>query len=507
MDIQDQSAVVAFLRRPESHGSTEEVKVIETHISLVFLTGDRAYKLKRAIKLPYADFSTLDLRRAYCLREVELNGRATPELYLGIRTITRQRDGSLAFDGGGEPLDVVVEMARFAQHDLFDRMAADDRLTPALMEETAGMIAAFHAQAPVIHLTSGSANMEGVLTINEAGFATSHVFSGQEVARLTGAFRTAWAAHAEALDRREKAGKVRLCHGDLHLRNIFMGPNGPRLFDCIDFNDQIATVDVLYDLAFLLMDLWHRDHANFASIVVNRYLDVIGDESDFALLPFLMAVRAEVRAHVTATQVEEGGGASEALAASARGYFDFAETLLRPGKPRLIAIGGLSGSGKSTLAEKLAPLVGGPPGARIEESDRVRKAMFGSAVDARLPLEAYRPDVSEKVYATLRQRAADIVAGGSTVIVNAVFDHEADRRAIEEVAAKLSVPFTGIWLAADIDTLMSRVAARPQGASDATVDIVRKQIDRDIGSLSWHRLDATLPIDTVLKAATGLSAG
>jgi Uncharacterized protein conserved in bacteria len=507
MDIQDQSAAVAFLHRPESYGSTDEVKVIETHISLVFLTGDRAYKLKRAIKLPYADFSTLDLRRAYCLRELELNGRATPELYLGVRTITRQADGSLAFDGGGEPLDVVVEMARFAQDDLFDCMAAEGRLSAGLMEETAAMVAAFHARAPVIHLTSGSANIKAVLAINGAGFATSHVFGGEEIARLTEAFRSAWAVHAKALDRREKAGKVRLCHGDLHLRNIFMGANGPRLFDCIDFNDQIATVDVLYDLAFLLMDLWHREHADFASIVVNRYLDVTGDEGDFALLPFFMAVRAAVRAHVTATQVEEGGGVSEALVASARSYFDFAETLLRPGKPRLIAIGGLSGSGKSTLAEKLAPLVGGPPGARIEESDRVRKAMYGSAADTRLPLEAYRLEVSERVYATLCRRAGEIVAAGSTVIVNAVFDREPDRRAVEEVATKLSVPFSGIWLDADADTLMSRVAARPHGVSDATVDVVRKQIDGDIGSISWHRLDATLPIDVVVKAAVRLSAG
>ena len=169
-----------------------------------------------------------------------------------------------------------------------------------------------------------SANLAGVLDINEAGFATSHVFAKAEIDTFSKVFRTALTRHSKLLDRREAAGKVRRCHGDIHLRNICLLDGEPRLFDCIEFNDQIATVDVLYDLAFLLMDLWHRGFPEFASLVMNRYLDEGDDEDGFVLLPFFMAVRAAVRAHVTATQVEEGSTDSEKLIAEARSYFDLA---------------------------------------------------------------------------------------------------------------------------------------------------------------------------------------
>ncbi|MFN3628377.1 MAG: phosphotransferase, partial [Parvibaculum sp.] len=237
-----------------------------------------------------------------------------------------------------------------AQHDLFDRMADEGKLDASLMEATARMIAAVHAQAPIVHMASGSTNLSGVLDINAAGFATSHVFPEDAVARLNTAFRSAWTDRMALMDRRETEGKVRLCHGDLHLRNLFLSPAGPRMFDCIDFNDQIATVDVLYDLAFLLMDLWHRGFADLANVAANRYLDISHDDEGFSLLPFFMAVRAAVRAHVTGTQIESGADADGKLTHSAWTYFDLAASLLACQSPRLVAIGGLSGSGKSTLA-------------------------------------------------------------------------------------------------------------------------------------------------------------
>ncbi|GEO86913.1 MULTISPECIES: AAA family ATPase [Alphaproteobacteria] len=501
MNIHDQSAVIAFLSAPESYGEAGAVKIIETHISLVFLIDGRAYKLKRAVKLPYVDFSTYALRLHYCHREVELNGRATPDLYLGIRHITREADGTLVFDGKGEPLDVVVEMNRFAQHDLFDRMATEGKFDATLMEATARMIAAVHADAPVVRAGSGSANMAGVLEINAAGFATSHVFEPQAIARLNEAFRTSWAQWATLMDQRENEGKVRLCHGDLHLRNLFDSPAGPRMFDCIDFNDQIATIDILYDLAFLLMDLWHRGFPDFANIVVNRYLDISRDDEGFALLPFFMAVRAAVRAHVTGTQIEEGNDPDGKLTQDAKAYFDFAASLLVQGAPRLVAIGGLSGSGKSTLADRLAPRLAGPPGARLIESDRIRKAMFGVAANERLPLEAYRPDVSAKVYSTMADLARLVIAGGGTVVVNAVFDRTDDRNAIRAVAEQLHVPFTGLWLEAGASTLQSRIASRPKGQSDATLDVLERQLSKDLGPMDWHRVDAAGTIDAVLLAA------
>jgi uncharacterized protein len=280
------------------------------------------------------------------------------------------------------------------------------------MTRTARMIARSHRDAPVVHAGTGAANLTGVLDINRAGFATSHVFRANEVEPLDAAFRTALSRHAITLNQREAAGKVRRCHGDLHLRNICMLEDEPCLFDCIEFNDQIATVDVLYDIAFLLMDLWHRSFPGLANLVVNRYLDETDNEDGFALLPFLMAVRAAVRAHVTATQVEESGDPSGKLSGAARAYFDLAADLLREHPARLVAIGGLSGSGKTTVAEALAAHVGAPPGARIVESDRIRKALHGVPPETRLPDKAYQPEVSERVYREMAWRAALILAEG-----------------------------------------------------------------------------------------------
>lgn len=490
MSPMDQTETVAFLAEPATFGITHPVETIETHISRIFLAGDRVFKMKRAVKLPYVDFSTPELRLAACGREVELNSVTAEGLYIGVRRITRRADGTLAFDGEGELVDAVVEMKRFEQSALLDRMAEAGALSSDLMTKTARMIAHFHGGAPVVHAGGGAANLAGVLDINKAGFATSRVFGEEEVAALDAAFRAALSRHGGALDQREAAGKVRRCHGDLHLRNICLLDGQPCLFDCIEFNDRIATIDVLYDLAFLLMDLWHRGFPELANLVANRYLDETDNEDGFALLPFLMAVRAAVRAHVTGTQVEESGDPSGKLDAEAHAYFNLATRLLRQQPARLIAVGGLSGSGKTTVAEALAAHVGAAPGARIVESDRIRKALHGVPAETRLPEKAYRPEVSRKVYREMAWRADLILAEGGSVVADAVFDRPADRTLIEQVASRRSVPFLGIWLDVSPDVLWRRVEQRRGGPSDATVDILSRQLERNAGEINWHRLDA-----------------
>lgn len=506
MIAEDQKAAIALLADPATHGSARPVDTIETHISRIFLAGDRAFKMKRAVKLPYADFSTPDLRLATCWKEVELNSVTAPGLYLGVRRITREPDGSLALDGKGELVDAVVEMRRFDQSALLDRMALAGKLTPELLTDTARMIVRFHRSAPVIHATGGAANLAGVLDINKAGFATSHVFDGREIAALDASFRRALARHAALLDQREAAGKVRRCHGDLHLRNICMVEGEPCLFDCIEFNDGIATIDVLYDLAFLLMDLWHRGFSEFANLVMNRYLDESDDEDGFGLLSFLMAVRAAVRAHTTATQAEETEGRTDSLFAEARSYFELAGNLLEDRPARLIAIGGLSGSGKSTIAQALAAHVGAPPGARIVESDRVRKALHGVPPETRLPDKAYRPEVSEKVYREMAWRAGLILSQGGSVVADAVFDRAADRERIGAEASERELPFLGIWLQADPAVLWQRVRERRSGPSDATVDILSRQLQRHADGISWHKVDSARETDAVVSDILRMTA-
>ncbi|WP_117192548.1 bifunctional aminoglycoside phosphotransferase/ATP-binding protein [Rhizobium terrae] len=502
MMTEEQDGTIAFLADPATHGGLEPINIIHTHISVIVLVGDRAFKMKKALKLPYVDFSTATIREEACRKEVSFNRETAPGLYLGVRRITRSAGGALEFEGDGPLVDAVVEMTRFEQEQLFDRMAVAGRLTPALMTEAARMIAEYHGKAPVVAAGGGADNIAAVLDINDAGFATSSVFAPETIAALGARFRSVLRRHAPLLDRRAEGGRVRCCHGDLHLRNICLLNGKPCLFDCIEFSAQIATIDVLYDLAFLLMDLWHRGFPEFANLVMNRYLDETGDEEGFCLLPFFMAVRAAVRAHVTATQAEEPGQDLDRLSGEAKSYFDLAQALLGDSAPLLVAIGGLSGSGKSTVADCLAPRIGAAPGARMVESDRIRKALHGVPAETRLPVTAYSPEVSAKVYQEMVRRAETILAQGGSVVADAVFDDPAKRHLIENAAAGAgNVPeFLGIWLDADPALLMQRVRRRVGGPSDANADVLAGQLARNPTDVAWRHVDASQPPDAIVAA-------
>src|SRR5829696_8173972 len=354
------------------------------------LRGDRVLKLKRAVCLPYLDFSTAERRLAACQAELRLNRRTAPNLYLGVRRITRETDGRLALDGAGCLVDAVVEMRRFAQEALFDNMARRGALTPALMTDLARRIASFHRDAVVSFDQGGAAGIAAVLKINDQALRATSLVSAEAAEAFAEAFRRSFERHSDLLEVRRKAGKVRRCHGDLILRNICLLDGAPTLFDCIEFDDALATIDVLYDVAFLLMDLWHQDQRDLANLAFNRYLDECEETDGVGLVPFFMAIRAAVRAHVTATQAADASSTAAApLLAEAQAYFDLALSLLRGASPKLLAIGGLSGSGKSTVAALVAPHLGAAPGARILNSDRIRKRLHGVSAETRLPESAY----------------------------------------------------------------------------------------------------------------------
>lgn len=481
----DQEKARALLRNAMARqGGAEE---IETHISHVFVGGEVAWKLKRAVRLPYADLSTAERRLACCQREVELNRRTAPRHYLGVRRITLGPDG-LAFDGAGELVDAVVEMRAFDQDRLLDRLAVRGELTPLLAERLASAIARMHDSCPPDH-RPGSDRVAEVLAVNEASLAETRVFPHDEVEHLNATFRAAATAWRTELDARAEAGRVRLAHGDLHLRNIFLDGDEPVIFDCIEFNDALATVDLLYDLAFLLMDLLHRGLPGLANLVLNRYLDRTGDEGGMPLVPFFMALRAAVRAHVTATAIDEGTDTPERRA-EARAYFDLALRLLHAQPSIIVAVGGLSGSGKSTVAESLAPQIGAGAGARYLSSDRLRKAMHGVAAETRLQADAYSPETSEQVYREMAERAQRLAASGVSVVTDAVFARVVERMRIEAAAEAAGVPFCGFWLDAPAELLRERVASRRGGPSDATLTVLEAQLTYDLGPIAWTRLDA-----------------
>lgn len=295
-------------------------------------------------------------------------------------------------------------------------------------------------------------------------------------------------------------------HGDLHLRNICLIDGEPTLFDCLEFDEELATTDVLYDLAFVLMDLWHRGAQHLANVLFNRYLDATGDEAGIALLPLLMAVRAAVRAHVTASAAAAEDAAPQARA-EARAYLDLCRDLLRETPASLTAIGGYSGSGKSTIAAKLAPSLGVAPGARVVSSDRFRKRQFGAAPQTRLPAEAYASEVSARVYAELGRSAELVLACGHAVVADAVFDRPADRARVAGIAAAAGVAFHGIWLEAPERVLVERVRARRGDPSDATPAVVAQQLARGGAATDWAVISADADAASVAAAVKAVLAG
>lgn len=501
-----QAAVVDFLSAPDTHGGAE-VERVDTHGSIVFLAGDRVYKLKRAVRFPYMDYGTVERRRAACEAEVRLNRRTAPSVYLGAVPVLRRPDGSLALGGIGTPLsgsegvpaDWVVVMARLDQEALFDRMADRGALTAGLMRELAETIGSFHAGAEVVTDRGGADAMRWVVEDNVAELAERpDVFPPDRVRALGTASAAALDRLGGLLDRRREGGSVRFCHGDLHLRNICLVDGRPTLFDCVEFNDDIAIVDVLYDLAFLLMDLEHRGLRPLANTLLNRMLELTGDCDGLALLPLFLSARAAVRAKVLAS----GAGAQPdpaAAHAEALSYLDHAVRAIHPPKPMMVTLGGLSGTGKTTVARALAPGIGPAPGAVVLRSDVLRKQLFGAAETERLPAEAYAGEATRRVYAGLLERAGRIVRAGHAVIVDAVNARPEERADLEAVARHAGVPFRGIWLEADADTLMARVGSRTGDASDADEAVVRRQLHYEIEPLTWHRISSVGDMESVIS--------
>ena len=489
-----QSDVISVLADPATHGGAD-VQRIDTHASIVFLAGDRALKLKRAVTYDYLDFSTVERRRQFCEAELRISGRMAPALYRRVVPVVRTAAGALALGGEGEPVDWVVEMTRFDQDALFDRLAGDGCLDVSLMPALGAEIAAFHDGCAVRPDFGGSEGIRRVIEGNAAGFQAygEGVVDRAGCDALTLAARTELHRCARLLDSRRAAGMVRQCHGDLHLGNIVLFDNRPTLFDAIEFNDDIACIDVMYDLAFLLMDLWHRGLPRHANALFNAYLSATQDIDALAALPLFLSCRAAIRAKTTATAVTLQADPDEAAAlrVRARDYLELSQRVLQPSPPVIVAVGGLSGSGKSTLARALAPALGGAPGAVILRTDEIRKRLCGVPPLTRLGPFAYTPEMSARVYDALAGEATAIVEAGQSVIADAVFARGDDRAAFQRAATSTHARFAGVWLDAPEAVLIERVSHRESDASDADVAVVRMQCAQWSGQVPWCRVDAT----------------
>jgi uncharacterized protein len=501
---------IAFLNDSRTHDGAAVTRV-DTHAALVFLVGERAYKLKRAVRYPYLDYATAEKRRVACLAELSINRRTAPSLYLGVQAITRGLDGGLrlaplsdeletARTVGEEVVDWVVTMRRFPDEALFDRMAERQALTPSIMRALAARIAAFHAAAEPRRDGGGLAGMRAVVDGNiDALSGFPALFPLDRVARLGERTAAALDRLRAVLGDRRRDGFVRHCHGDLHLRNIVLLDDGPTLFDAIEFDESLAVTDVYYDLAFLLMDLDHRGLRPLGNAVLNRYVEETGDVGGMATLPLFLSARAAIRAKVLAAADELAPDG--AVQAEARRYLDHAIAALEPPPPRLVAVGGLSGSGKSRLARGVAPEVGAAPGALVLRSDVLRKRLCGVTETDRLPPDAYTPDLTARVYDGLAERARLALSAGQAVVIDAVCASPDERTLFESVAAAAAVRFDGLWLDAPLDLRVQRVTNRRNDASDATADVVERQENYDLGVVRWARLDTGRVASDVLAEA------
>ncbi len=387
-------------------------------------------------------------------------------------------------------------MGRFEDACLLGNVAREGPLSPARSVAVADTIWESHRLAPPSRVPDASRNVEAV---------AAEIAAGLGELDPTGAQARAFAALSRAqldrvrdlLDRRGQAGFVRRCHGDLHLDNIVLWDGVPTLFDALEFDEKLATVDTLYDLAFLLMDLAIRGQDGAASTILNRYLwrsDAPLDLEGLAALPLFLALRAGIRAMVleerAALQRTGDAAKAEASHALARAYLASALRFLEPPPPRLVAVGGLSGTGKSTLAMGLAPRLGAYPGAVVLRSDLERKSLLGAAETERLPQSAYAPSVTAEVYRRLRDKARLVLRAGHTAIIDAVHAKPGEREGSAAVARDLAIPFDGIWLSSPPEVMIARVEARRDDASDADADVVRHQLARPVGAVDWHPIEA-----------------
>jgi aminoglycoside phosphotransferase family enzyme/predicted kinase len=442
--------IIAFLSDGASFGEPGAAATrIDTHCSIVFLLRDRAYKLKRPIAFSALDYRTVEQRYAACRTELELNRRTAPELYLGIRAICRKPTGAIAFDAGGEVIDWVVVMRRFDQADRLDRVADAYRLTPGLIHRLADEIADFHRKAEPGLEMGGAAGLRRAIEHNHADHVTvENILAQASTDALREASLGSLAAHGGTLDRRRAAGHVRRCHGDLRLANICVIDSRPTLFDAIEFAEELTSIDVLFDLAFLLIDLVERREDFAASILLNRYLDATGDDDDLVILPLMMAIRMGTRAFTLAAASQRRPEPSERrrLKAEAQVHLARARSFLAPRPPRLIALGGLRGRTKSMLAYALAAVVAPAGRARVLSSEAIRKTLLNLSPHARPRHTAYQLHATERVYAVLAAKARRILSGGTTVIVEADFYGAAHRNAIMGAASAVSAPCSGLWL-------------------------------------------------------------
>lgn len=485
-DFAGQQALIASLLDPAAYPHpVDAVHVVETHISWVLLAGAYAYKIKKAVRLGFLDFSSTTGRMRFCAEEIRLNQRLAAEIYLDVVAIVATPDGPRV-GIAGPAVEHAVRMHRFDENDTLDRMIDDGRADAGIVDALAGRIARFHREAPRAQGTHPWGTPESILGAaldNVTALAALPVAA--QIREPLGTLATWTRETAARLDTafvaRREAGFIRECHGDLHPGNVAVIGGAPVPFDCIEFNESFRWIDVMSEIAFPVMDLDCHGHPDWAWRLLNGYLEATGDFDGLSVLRFYVVYRALVRAKVRALAAATGGRADPAEnrnLRSALAHVDTARRWSTPAAPFMVLMHGLSGSGKSTLARRIAEGLG----AVVIRSDVERKRLHGlepreasgSGCDAGI----YGSAETAATYARLERLAATILRSGFSVVVDAAFLRRSERRGFAALGREARVPFAVAACAGSVAQFAERIrrrAAAGTDASEATVDVLHRQ--------------------------------
>ncbi|MDQ6970384.1 MAG: AAA family ATPase [Mariprofundus sp.] len=499
--------IQAFYKASTYPHPVNNISMIQTHASWVFLTGEFAYKFKKPIDFGFMDFSTLAKRKYYCDRELILNRTFSAQLYLEVLPV-HQIGTTFNLNGAGKLVDYCLKMVQFKQSDLLDKKLAALAFQPQWMDQLAEDVAGFHHQAEIYPTDMSPADASPIYaastdTFDHVSCLADHLrdnlaiasqypelgIDGQTLDTLLGFSNTERVKQQQTLIHRQLDRHIRRCHGDLHFRNITLWQGRPCLFDCIEFNDQYSIIDSMNDIAFLLMDCDAHARPDLGMRFLSRYLECSNDYAGLSLLPLYLFYRAGVRGKVNCILANELADPAQRQAqwAQARHYFELAERYTHHPTPALFAMGGLSGSGKSHLS-----LLGcGIESAIIIRSDAVRKRIASHYPD----LELYGSEMHGHTYQAMFDAAQITLQAGYSVILDATFLHPDSRQQAHDLAHRCKVALHFYWLDIDTAQLQENIRHRQERGhdiSDADLNVLALQLkEYQRPSESWiHWLDA-----------------
>jgi hypothetical protein len=473
--VSDSATLVEALRNPSAYDHpVERVEVIETHISWVLLTGEYAYKIKKPVNLGFADFSTLERRRFYCDEELRLNRRTAPDIYLAVVPIGGPPERPHVGEAQ-QPIEYAVQMRQCPAAARLDRVIARGELRPEHIDRMAAVIAHFHGLAAI---AGPERPFGGEQAYQPVADTFEHLLRSakepplrERIEALQAWAQAQFAGNRDARVTRKQQGRVRECHGDLHLENMMLLDGKIVPFDCLEFNERLRWIDVMSDLAFAVMDLAHRGRADFAHRLLDRYLAANGDYSGLQVLPLYLVYRALVRAKVACIRAGQ-----QAVAADERARLEnerdeligVAEQFTRRPPPMLVITRGPSGSGKSTASAALVEQLGA---VRVR-SDIERKRLFAIDPATRTrpeqQAEVYGPAATRRTYDRLLELARVVLTAGYAVVIDATFLAYSQRAAQHRLAAELRVPFVIVDMQSPQDLLGERVEQRLAAGGDAS---------------------------------------